>query len=61
MSGLTLLDALAEARIEEAIARGELDGLPGAGRSSSTMTDSSDKSGPRRHIPGTGWLSLNNT
>jgi Domain of unknown function (DUF1992) len=32
MSGLTLLDALAEARIEEAIARGELDGLPGAGR-----------------------------
>ena len=32
MSGLTLLDAFAEARIEEAIARGELDGLPGAGR-----------------------------
>ncbi len=32
MSGLTLLDALAEARIEEAIARGELDGLPGAGQ-----------------------------
>ena len=32
MSGLTLLDALAEARIEEAIARGELDDLPGAGR-----------------------------
>ena len=32
MSGLALLDALAEARIEEAIARGELDDLPGAGR-----------------------------
>jgi hypothetical protein len=32
MSGLMLLDALAEARIEQAIARGDLDGLPGAGR-----------------------------
>jgi hypothetical protein len=32
MSGLMLLDLLAEARIEEAIARGLLDNLPGAGR-----------------------------
>lgn len=32
MSFLTLLDAVAEARIEEAIARGVLDDLPGAGR-----------------------------
>jgi hypothetical protein len=32
MSGLTLLDALGEARIEEAIAAGALDDLPGAGR-----------------------------
>lgn len=32
MSGLTLLDALAEARIEEAIAQGQLDDLPGRGR-----------------------------
>ncbi len=32
MSGLTLLDALAEARIEEAIAQGLLDDLPGCGR-----------------------------
>ena len=86
MSGLTLLDALAEARIEEAIARGELDGLPGAGRPLVLDDDRGgrallrglgrcefirtwrtiaaggpDKSGPRRHIPGIGWLSLNNT
>jgi hypothetical protein len=32
MSGLMLLDLLAEARIEEAIAQGALDNLPGAGR-----------------------------
>ncbi len=32
MSGLMLLDFLAEARIEEAIAQGMLDNLPGAGR-----------------------------
>jgi hypothetical protein len=32
MSGMTLLDFLAEARIEEAIAQGMLDNLPGAGR-----------------------------
>ena len=32
MSGLMLLDLLAEARIEEAIAQGELDHLPGAGQ-----------------------------
>ena len=32
MSGLLLLDQLAEARIEEAIAAGALDDLPGAGR-----------------------------
>ena len=90
MSGLTLLDALAEARIEEAIARGELDPpapgfaalnpgyaahdhqggralLRGLGRCEFIRTwrtiaaAGPDKSGPRRHIPGTGWLSLNNT
>lgn len=32
MSGLTLLDAPAEARIEAAMARGMFDNLPGAGR-----------------------------
>ena len=32
MSGLLFLDALADARIEEAIAAGELDDLPGSGR-----------------------------
>jgi hypothetical protein len=32
MSGLLLLDALAEARIEEALAAGAFDDLPGAGR-----------------------------
>lgn len=32
MNGLMLLDILAEARIEEAIARGLLDNLPGAGQ-----------------------------
>jgi hypothetical protein len=32
MSGLLLLDALAETRIEEAIAAGTFDDLPGAGR-----------------------------
>jgi DnaJ homologue, subfamily C, member 28, conserved domain len=32
MSGLLLLDLLAEARIEDAIASGMLDNLPGAGR-----------------------------
>jgi hypothetical protein len=32
MSGLLLLDQLAEARIEEAIAAGAFDALPGAGR-----------------------------
>lgn len=32
MSGLLLLDALAEARIEEALAVGAFDDLPGAGR-----------------------------
>jgi hypothetical protein len=32
MSGLTLLDALAETRVEEAIAAGTLDDIPGAGR-----------------------------
>lgn len=32
MSGLFLLDLVAEARIEEAIAAGVLDNLPGAGR-----------------------------
>jgi hypothetical protein len=32
MSGLQILDALAEARIEEALAKGEFDHLPGAGR-----------------------------
>jgi len=32
MSGLVLLDLLAETRIEEAIAKGMLDNLPGAGR-----------------------------
>jgi hypothetical protein len=32
MSGLLLLDVLAEVRIEEALAAGELDDLPGAGR-----------------------------
>ena len=32
MSGLLLLDALAEARIEEALALGAFDDLPGAGR-----------------------------
>jgi hypothetical protein len=32
MSGLLLLDQLAEARIEEAIAAGALEALPGAGR-----------------------------
>lgn len=32
MSALLVLDVLAEARIEEAIAAGELDHLPGAGR-----------------------------
>ena len=32
MNGLMLLDALAEARIEEAIAKGAFDDLPGAGR-----------------------------
>jgi len=32
MSDLMLFDALAEARIEEAIAQGMLDNLPGAGR-----------------------------
>jgi len=32
MSALLLLDALAEARIEEALAAGALDDLPGAGR-----------------------------
>jgi len=29
---LALFDRLAESRIEEAIARGDLDGLPGVGR-----------------------------
>jgi hypothetical protein len=32
MSGMMLLDFLAEARIEEAIAQGALDNLPGVGR-----------------------------
>jgi hypothetical protein len=32
MTGLLLLDQLAEARIEEAIAQGAFDDLPGAGR-----------------------------
>jgi hypothetical protein len=32
MSGMMLLDFLAEARIEEAIAQGTLDNLPGVGR-----------------------------
>jgi DnaJ homologue, subfamily C, member 28, conserved domain len=32
MSGLPLLDTLAEARIEEALAAGAFDDLPGAGR-----------------------------
>jgi hypothetical protein len=32
MNGLALLDALAERRIEEAIAEGAFDDLPGAGR-----------------------------
>jgi hypothetical protein len=32
MSGLMLFDLLAEARIEEAIAQGVFDDLPGAGR-----------------------------
>jgi len=32
MSGLLLLDALAEARIEEALAAGAFDDLPGGGR-----------------------------
>jgi hypothetical protein len=32
MSGLMLFELLAEARIEEAIAQGDLDHLPGAGR-----------------------------
>ena len=38
MSELTLLDYLAESRIEQAIAQGLLDNLPGAGRRSSWPT-----------------------
>ena len=67
MSVLAVLDALTEARIEEAVREGAFDDLPGAGRplarDDTTVSDRSDASrlvlGPLRHIPGTGWLSLN--
>lgn len=59
MSVLTLFDAVAEARIEEAIARGMLDDLPGAGRPLALDDDRTVPEGLRlayRILKNAGWV-----